>query len=311
MERDNYISSDMSERYNRHAAFLSTETEKTQELQNKLHDARISVLGCGAGSTLAPHIARMGIGTRGIVYLADPDTVDVSNLNRQEYNEAHIGVNKAQALNEQIKSINSSVKTQVFSEGVQPNTVEYLVSNSDVIVDMIDVGVPEVMFAVHDEAKKLQKPVITGLDVGDGIISYVFDYRDPNAMGVREFVGLSESATIEEIKEIPSFALAAQFIIGATEKVFNNHNEAIEYYTGFFETKGSELMEKLPPEAREVMPKIVSGELDHIPQTHTAAALLGATHAELIKEIVLGNPVRVAPDSVRVNLLELVRPNHV
>lgn len=308
MERGHYTPDEIESRYNRHAAFLSSEQEEANEKQEKLHSARVALLGCGAGSSLAPHLARMGVSTKGEMVLADPDTVDVTNLNRQDYHESQLGTNKAVALQERVKEINSSVKTNVLTEGVTLENLSALVRNSDVIVDMIDVSVPEIMFALHDEAKEQKKPVITGLDVGEGIISYVFDYRNEESMSMKEFIGMPETASIEDIKQIPSFSLASQFIIGSTDKVFENQEEAIEYYNNFFETQGEKLMDSLPPEAHDVMPRIVTGELDHIPQSNAAATLLGATHAQLVKEIILDNPVRTAPDSIRMNILESIRP---
>src|SRR4051812_22610282 len=89
-------------RFSRHEEFVSA-TE-----QDKLATARILLAGCGAGSTLAPNLARIGYATRvpGTLIFADPDVVDITNLNRQFFAESAVGSNKAQSLQEEVLRIN-------------------------------------------------------------------------------------------------------------------------------------------------------------------------------------------------------------
>lgn len=290
---------EIDKRYERHAPFIKE--------QDRLYKANILLAGCGAGSSLAPRLARMGVGIKGGIILADPDTVDRSNLNRQEYNENDVGKNKALCLQERIKSINSNVHTIVETDGVTVENLERLVSASDIIVDMIDISVPEIMFGLHAEAMKQHRPVITGLDVGEGVISYIFDYRDPKAMSLNRFVGLSDQTTIDDIKKLPYFPLAMQFIIGPVKQEFENIEEAEAYYSGFFDLQLDELEDVLPEEARDVLPRLLEGQLDFVPQTDTAATLLGVTHEKLIREILLGKPVPTVPNAIRFNLNELLQ----
>lgn len=58
----------------------------------KLKEAKVCILGLGGlGSNVAVLLARSGIGS---LKLVDFDTVEVSNLNRQQYRISHIGIKK-------------------------------------------------------------------------------------------------------------------------------------------------------------------------------------------------------------------------
>src|SRR5437868_1580050 len=50
-------------RYSRHGEFVSGKE------QEQLHQANILLAGCGAGSSLAPHLARYGYSTKGMLTL--------------------------------------------------------------------------------------------------------------------------------------------------------------------------------------------------------------------------------------------------
>ncbi len=291
-----------SRRYSRHSEFIDPEE------QVKLGRAKVLIAGCGAGSPLAPNLARLGIGTEGVITLADPDTVDVNNLNRQFYTEDDIGTNKAEALSKNIHAINHQVQTRVVSEGITGQNVNELVNDSDIIVDMVDVAVPEIAFKLHEEARHQCKPVVTGLDIGEGIIVYVFDYRNPQSMPLNRFFGLPDNVLPEDVKNLPPLALAAQQVMGATDRQFPNLGEAGDYYRNLLSTNAEGVFKHLPPEMHRAAQKLLTGELGFLPQINSAAALLGVTQSVIVKELILGHDVKSVPDAVKINLLEAVRP---
>ncbi len=291
------------ERFGRHAEFIPSNE------QQKLLHAKVLLAGCGAGSPLAANLVRLGIatGNNGEIVLADPDTVDIGNLNRQDYSEDDIGQNKAAALSARIKHINSTVNTKVITEGVTFENVGDLTSHADVIVDMIDIAAPEVMLRLHREAEAAKKPVVTGLDVGEGVITYVFDYRNKENMTIQGFLGLPDAISDEELKQIPSLALAAQLVVGPVKEQFATAQEAIKYYESFFDENNAELLAKLPKEMHQVLEKLLTGKLDFIPQINSAAAQLGVLQSVIVKELLLGNAVKIAPQAISLNLLDLVK----
>jgi tRNA A37 threonylcarbamoyladenosine dehydratase len=77
----------MEERYFRNLGAISEEEIAA------LHTKRVCVIGCGGlGGYVIEFLSRIGIGTLTAV---DGDCFVLSNLNRQLFNEEHIGKNKA------------------------------------------------------------------------------------------------------------------------------------------------------------------------------------------------------------------------
>lgn len=60
-------------------------------------------------------LARTGIG---LLVLADFDTVEPSNLNRQCYGISHLGMQKTEACANQIREINPLVQVQTYSHRI-------------------------------------------------------------------------------------------------------------------------------------------------------------------------------------------------
>jgi molybdopterin-synthase adenylyltransferase len=107
------------------------------EGQEKLKKAKVFLAGAGGlGSPAAYYLAAAGIGT---LVIADHDTVDLSNLNRQILHwEENIGKSKADSAARKLSSFNTSIKIQGISATIDAATVNELVGDADVIVDAMD-----------------------------------------------------------------------------------------------------------------------------------------------------------------------------
>ncbi len=80
----------------------------TRPVYDKLKSARVAVAGLGGlGSNVAVSLTRAGVGE---LMLVDFDRVDLSNLNRQQYEIADLGRYKTEALSERLTRINPYVK---------------------------------------------------------------------------------------------------------------------------------------------------------------------------------------------------------
>jgi molybdopterin/thiamine biosynthesis adenylyltransferase len=203
-----------SNRYSRHEAFIPSVE------QEKLHRARILIAGCGAGSPVVPYLARLGIGTKGDIVCADPDIVEINNLNRQAYGESNVDQNKAQALVNVVHGINSEVNAKAVTEGITEENIEHLIGNSDVVVEMVDVAAPHITFAIHEAAEKFKKPLVTGMDVGEGILVSVFDYRSSLQMSYRQLLGLAGNLSKKDLTELPALGLVIQNLLGPVNQQF-------------------------------------------------------------------------------------------
>lgn len=127
------MNSDLKLRYARQIAV----PEIGKQGQEKLINSKVLVIGCGAlGSMVAMQLAGAGIGTIGI---ADYDTVDISNLQRQFFFKTEdSGSSKVKLLAKSLKALNPDVKVIEYLEIINPKKAEILFPEFDFIVDATD-----------------------------------------------------------------------------------------------------------------------------------------------------------------------------
>jgi sulfur carrier protein ThiS adenylyltransferase len=108
----------------------------TPGVHQKIRKSVVGIAGVGGlGSAVAVALARIGIGT---LILVDFDIVEPSNLNRQQYLVDQIGMLKVEALRDNLSKINPYVKIKIFSEKIDPNNVERLFGEAQVVVEAFD-----------------------------------------------------------------------------------------------------------------------------------------------------------------------------
>ncbi|MCH5238927.1 MAG: HesA/MoeB/ThiF family protein [Muribaculaceae bacterium] len=105
--------------------------------QDKLSKAKVFIIGCGAlGSMAAMQLAGAGIATIGI---ADYDTIDISNLQRQFFfTTAEAGRKKVEVLAERMKLLNPLVEVRVHDEFITPDKARKIIPEYDFIIDASD-----------------------------------------------------------------------------------------------------------------------------------------------------------------------------
>lgn len=108
----------------------------TPGIRDKLKRARVGIAGLGGlGSNVAVMLARAGIGN---LIIADCDTVDATNLNRQDYSVSDIGKRKTDALKERILSVNPYVRTEVFFGRITPDNAAEVFRGCGIVVEAFD-----------------------------------------------------------------------------------------------------------------------------------------------------------------------------
>ena len=107
-----------------------------KDLQEKTSKATVAVCGLGGlGSNIAISLARAGVGK---LILIDFDKVDITNLHRQQYKANQIGMNKTNALSENLKEIAPYIELETHTERVTEENATHLLHDADIICEAFD-----------------------------------------------------------------------------------------------------------------------------------------------------------------------------
>lgn len=107
-----------------------------KELQKRFFQGVVAVCGLGGlGSNIALSLARAGIGR---LILIDYDRVDITNLHRQQYKAAQVGLYKTQALKENLKEIAPYIQVETHREKITEENAQGLLQEADIICEAFD-----------------------------------------------------------------------------------------------------------------------------------------------------------------------------
>lgn len=145
------------ERYSRHIILKEVGVKG----QKKLLGGKVLIIGVGGlGAPAAMYLAAAGVGTIG---LADSDSVDLSNLQRQIiHSTADVGKPKVQSGEETIHAMNPDVRVVTYPEWVSSQNITDIIRDQDYdfILDATD-NFP-VKFLINDACVMLKKPFSHG-----------------------------------------------------------------------------------------------------------------------------------------------------
>jgi adenylyltransferase/sulfurtransferase len=161
-------------RYSRHILL----PELGVEGQQKLLAARALVLGAGGlGSPAAMYLAAAGVGT---IALADGDTVDLTNLQRQVlHTTAAVGRPKVESGRQTLCALNPEIRVIALAERLQGEALAREVAAADVVLDCSDNFATR--HAVNRACLRHRKPLVSGAAIRfDGQLA-VFDLRRPDS----------------------------------------------------------------------------------------------------------------------------------
>lgn len=161
-------------RYSRHILLPQIGIEGQQNIV----DARALVIGAGGlGSPAALYLASAGIGT---LALADGDTVDLTNLQRQILHRTDaIGMAKPASGMRTLGEINPECKVVALTERLSGARLEEEVARADIVLDCCDNFATR--HAVNRACVKQCKPLVSGAAIRfDGQVA-VFDSRQDGA----------------------------------------------------------------------------------------------------------------------------------
>ena len=168
--------------------------------QLRLREARIGVAGVGGvGGLHLLALTRMGIGR---FRIADFDTYDVSNLNRQFGATVDtIGRSKTDVMREMAQAVNPGAEIEVFDQGLQADNLDHFLAGVDVVVDGIDFFAFDIRRLLFQRARAKGLYVITAGPVGFGSTLQVFS---PTGMSFDEYFGVYDGLT--DLQKFVAFA---------------------------------------------------------------------------------------------------------
>lgn len=160
-------------RYSRHILLDDLGVEG----QARLAAAQVLVIGAGGlGSPVLLYLATAGVGR---ITVADGDTVDLTNLQRQiAHATARIGQPKVDSAAQAMAALNPEVQVRALARRVGADELSALVAEADVVIDCSDNFATR--HAVNAACVAHRRPLVSGAAIGfDGQVS-VYDLRQPD-----------------------------------------------------------------------------------------------------------------------------------
>lgn len=129
------------------------------EGQERLLAAKVLIVGLGGlGSPVALYLAAAGVGE---LWLADHDSVDTSNLQRQiAHGEADIGRAKVASAAAAVRALNENIVLRCIEEKLSGDALAQAVSSVDLVVDCSDNFATR--FALNAACWRAKKPLVSG-----------------------------------------------------------------------------------------------------------------------------------------------------
>ncbi len=158
-------------RYSRHILL----EEMGIDVQERLLGARALIVGAGGlGSPAALYLASAGIGH---LVIADGDTVDATNLQRQIlHDEASVGRPKAESGRARMLAVNGEIEVTAVTARLEGEALQTQVAAADVVLDCCDNFATR--HAVNRACVAAGVPLVSGAAIRfDGQLA-VFDPRD-------------------------------------------------------------------------------------------------------------------------------------
>lgn len=146
--------------------------------QEKLLDSTVLIVGLGGlGSSAAMYLASAGVGH---LILADFDTVELSNLQRQIIHSTDdIGRTKVESAADSLKKINPDITITKFAAKLDNESLNALLPQVDLVLDGCDNF--ETRFAVNRACVTHRKPLVSGAAIRfEGQVSVFLNNEAPS-----------------------------------------------------------------------------------------------------------------------------------
>jgi molybdopterin/thiamine biosynthesis adenylyltransferase len=166
----------------------------TEAEQALLREKRVAIAGMGGvGGIHLLTLARLGIGK---FHLADFDTFDLVNFNRQAgAGMSHLGLPKVKVMADMARDINPELDIQLFEDGVSPDNLDKFLTGVDLYLDGLDFFVFEARRATFLACARNRIPAVTAapLGMGTAVLNFL-----PGCMSFEEYFHLEGQSEEEQ-----------------------------------------------------------------------------------------------------------------
>jgi len=193
---------DYSKAFSRNIGLLTTEE------QEKLRNSRVAIAGMGGvGGVHLITLTRLGIAlTRlgiGKFTIADPDTFEVANSNRQYGAKlSNLGLNKAEVMAKEALDINPQLDIRVINGPVDTNNVDEFFEGADLFADGLDFYVIEARRLAFRRAAEMG---IWGVTVGPHAYGVSWLKFSPTGVSFDKYFNISDGD--DAIEQLAAFAV--------------------------------------------------------------------------------------------------------
>ncbi|MCL2683130.1 MAG: ThiF family adenylyltransferase [Bacteroidales bacterium] len=144
--------------------------------QQRMRDFKIVFGGLGLGSVIAECALRMGFET---LHLIDGDSVELSNLNRQNYTQNDIGKPKCEALYRRLKQINPNANITYSNVYLTAENLCEHLTGADIAINAIDFT-SSAPLIFDDVCFAMNIPVVHPYNLGYGGLACVLTKESAN-----------------------------------------------------------------------------------------------------------------------------------
>ena len=172
---------------------------KAEQAALSRHRAAIPGLG-GVGGIHVATLVRLGVGR---FHLADLDTFEVVNFNRQFGATLEtVGRPKVEVMAEWVRSVNPEAEVVSFPEGIHAGNIDAFLEGADIVIDGLDFFALDARRLLFREAARRGLYVITAGPIGFSCAMLVFD---PNGLSFDDYFDIHDG--MEELEQRLRFAV--------------------------------------------------------------------------------------------------------
>ena len=193
--------------------------------QQQLQSKRVAIAGVGGvGGVYLLTLARLGVGA---FRIADFDTFDVPNLNRQAAAfMSTMGLPKAEVAARMARDINPEMQVDIFGDGVNAGNIDRFLDGVDLYVDGLDFFAFDARQRIFAECARRGIPAITVAPLGMGAAFLAFL---PGQMTFEEYFQWGDKPELEK---------ALRFLVGLAPAGLHRPYLVVPSAVNFAERRG-------------------------------------------------------------------------